>query len=256
MVIYPSPIFGPVHSRRLGVSLGINLLPADGKVCTFDCIYCECGFNADHRPRLPLPTRQEVASALEARLDDMRQHGPQPDVLTFAGNGEPTLHPQFPDIIADTLRLRDLYCPRARVSVLSNGTQAGRPEIRAALMSVDNNIQKLDTVSPIYINNVDRPQGRYDVERTVEALCMFGGQVIVQTIFFGGSYRGFDCDNTGDDYVVPWLQALQRIKPRQVMIYTIDRETPATSLTKAAPDRLDAIAGRVRQMGIECSVSY
>ena len=121
-VIYPSPIFGPVHSRRLGVSLGINLLPEDGKVCTFDCIYCECGFNSDHRPKKPLPTREEVRAALEARLQDMQKNGPVPDVLTFAGNGEPTAHPHFPEIIEDTLALRDKYFPKAKVSVLSNST--------------------------------------------------------------------------------------------------------------------------------------
>ena len=145
-VIYPSPIFGPVHSRRLGVSLGINLLPADGKVCTFDCIYCECGFNADYRPKQPLPTREEVRSALEARLRDMQQNGPTPDVLTFAGNGEPTAHPCFPEIIEDTLALRDNYFPNAKVSVLSNSTFIHRPAVFEALNKIDNNILKLARV--------------------------------------------------------------------------------------------------------------
>ena len=145
-VIYPSPIFGPVHSRRLGVSLGINLLPEDGKVCSFDCIYCECGFNADHRPKKALPTREEVRNALEARLQDMQQNGPQPDVLTFAGNGEPTAHPHFPEIIEDTLMLRDKYFPNAKVSVLSNSTFIHRPAVFDALKKIDNNILKLDTV--------------------------------------------------------------------------------------------------------------
>ena len=139
-VIYPSPIFGPVHSRRLGVSLGINLLPADGKVCTFDCIYCECGFNAQRRPKLPLPTREEVRQALETRLQQMQTEGPVPDVLTFAGNGEPTAHPHFPEIIDDTLELRNRYFPKAKVSVLSNSTQVIQPAIRQALMRVDNAI--------------------------------------------------------------------------------------------------------------------
>ena len=135
-VIYPSPIFGPVHSRRLGVSLGINLLPEDGKVCTFDCIYCECGFNSDHRPKKPLPTREEVRAALEARLQDMQKNGPVPDVLTFAGNGEPTAHPHFPEIIEDTLALRDKYFPKAKVSVLSNSTFIHRPTVFEALNKI------------------------------------------------------------------------------------------------------------------------
>jgi wyosine [tRNA(Phe)-imidazoG37] synthetase (radical SAM superfamily) len=255
-VIYPSPIFGPVHSRRLGVSLGINLLPADGKVCTFDCIYCECGFNAERRPKLPLPTREEVAHALETRLQDMQQHGPVPDVLTFAGNGEPTAHPHFPEIIADTVALRNRYFPEAKVSVLSNATQTLREDVRRALMMVDNNIQKLDTVSPEYIRRVDRPQGAYDVRRVVESLKLFRGHVVVQSIFFGGNYEGFDCDNTGEEYVQPWLDALKEIGPKQVMVYTIDRETPAQGLKKTAPERLDLIAARVRSLGIDCSVSY
>ena len=163
-VIYPSPIFGPVHSRRLGISLGINLMPADGKVCTFDCIYCECGFNADHRPRLKRPTREEVAAALEQKLKEMQADGQLPDVLTFAGNGEPTAHPQFTGIIDDTIRLRDSYCPEAKVSVLSNATMAMRPDVHAALERVDNNILKLDTVSQEYINKVNRPT--YQSEQT------------------------------------------------------------------------------------------
>ena len=146
-IIFPSPIFGPIHSRRLGVSLGINLLPEDGKVCSFDCIYCECGFNADHRPKKHLPAREEVRTALEEKLKDMQQNGPAPDVLTFAGNGEPTAHPHFPEIIEDTLALRDHYFPKAKVSVLSNSTFIDRPAVFDALNKIDNNILKPDTVS-------------------------------------------------------------------------------------------------------------
>lgn len=251
-IIYPSPIFGPVHSRRLGVSLGINLLPADGKVCTFDCIYCECGFNADHRPTAKMPTRQQVAEALERKLQDMKQNGPAPDVLTFAGNGEPTANPHFPEIIADTLLLRDKYFPQAKVSVLSNATMTGRPEVHRALMLVDNNIQKLDTVDPCYINKVDRPTGRYDVSEVIEWLKAFNGHVIIQTMFMHAP----GLDNTQPQYVDPWLEALRRIAPQQVMIYTVDRETPDPSLTKATHEELDAISDRVAAMGIPCQASY
>ena len=145
-VIYPSPIFGPVHSRRLGVSLGINLMPADGKLCSFNCVYCECGLNEHFRPSSPRPTRQEVAEALEARLLDMQQNGPFPDVLTFAGNGEPTAHPHFAEIMEDTIYLRNKYFPNAKVSVLSNATMLHKPAVFEALKQVDNNILKLDTV--------------------------------------------------------------------------------------------------------------
>ncbi|MBQ8463403.1 MAG: radical SAM protein [Prevotella sp.] len=255
-IIYPSPIFGPVHSRRLGISLGINLLPADGKVCSFDCIYCECGFNEEHRPSLPLPTPAEVSQALEAKLRQMADEGLLPDVLTFAGNGEPTCHPHFAEIISDTIRLRDRYCPQAKVSVLSNSTMIHRPEVHDALMRVDNNILKLDTVDPVYINKVDHPAGTYDVEKIIERMKAFHGHLTIQTMFMRGECNGESVDNTGDEYVQPWLDAVSKIAPRQVMVYTIDRETPAQGLLKATPAQLDAIKQRVEALGIPCSASY
>lgn len=255
-VIYPSPIFGPIHSRRLGVSLGINLLPADGKSCTFDCIYCECGYNKDHRPKAKLPTREEVAAALEAKLRDMTANGPHPDVLTFAGNGEPTSHPHFAEIMDDTLRLRDKYFPEAKVSVLSNSTFIHRPAVHRALMRVDNNILKLDTVDTEYINKVDRPTGFYDVRRIIDGLKSFNGHVIIQTMFMKGKMDGEDVDNTGERYVGPWLEAVKEIKPMEVMVYTIDRETPDHDLLKASHEELDAIRDRVIAAGIPCTASY
>jgi wyosine [tRNA(Phe)-imidazoG37] synthetase (radical SAM superfamily) len=255
-IIYPSPIFGPVHSRRLGISLGINLLPADGKVCSFDCIYCECGFNEDHRPTLPMPTREEVAKKLEEKLKEMKAEGQLPDVLTFAGNGEPTCHPHFAEIIDDTIRLRNQYCPEAKVSVLSNSTMIHRQQVHDALMTVDNNILKLDTVDPIYINKVDHPNGTYDVNLIIERLKAFKGHVIIQTMFMRGECKGESVDNTGEEYVAPWLEAVKDIKPQQVMIYTIDRETPTQGLLKATHEQLDAIRDRVIAAGIPCSASY
>ena len=256
-VIYPSPIFGPIHSRRLGLSLGINLQPADGKICTFDCIYCECGFNADRRPSLPRPTREEVAKALEIKLKDMAESGRVPDVLTFAGNGEPTAHPHFAEIIDDTIKLRDRYCPQAKVSVLSNSTMLHRKQVHDALMHVDNNILKLDTVSMDYIKKVDRPLlPTYDVEDIIESLKAFNGHVIIQTMFMKGSMNGEDVDNVKEEYIKPWLDAVKRIQPMEVMVYTIDRETPDHDLAKATHDELDAIRDRVIAMGIPCTASY
>ena len=255
-LIYPSPIFGPVHSRRLGVSLGINLLPPDGKVCSFDCIYCECGFNRDFRPKSPMPTRDEVARALESQLQKMQQEGPAPDVFTFAGNGEPTLHPDFAAIIDDTIRLRDRYFPQAKVSVLTNATQLHRADVFEALRRVDNNICKLDTIGPEYIRQVDRPNAAYDVEAVIDRLIAFGQDCVVQTMFMQGEWEGRSVSNVADEYVMPWLSALQLIQPREVMIYTIERETPAHGLQKASHEQLDGIAARVRAVGLECSVAY
>ncbi len=256
-VLYSSPIFGPVHSRRLGISLGINLMPHDGKNCTFDCIYCECGFNHDHVPHTPRPTPHEVHEALQSQLERMRSEGTPPDVLTFAGNGEPTLHPQFAEIVADVVELRNRFFPQAKVSVLSNATQITRPEVFDALLMVDNNILKLDTVSPRYIQRVDRPTSNtYDVEKIIGAMCRFGQRCIIQTMFMQGTYDGHDIDNTTDEYVMPWLDAVRHINPREVMIYTIDRETPATTLRKATHQQLDRIATLLTQNNISCQVSY
>ena len=255
-VIYPSPIFGPVHSRRLGVSLGVNLMPGDGKVCTFDCIYCECGFNKDFRPRQCRPTRDEVRAALEDKLREMRDEGRLPDVITFAGNGEPTAHPDFGAIIGDTMALRDAYCPAAKVSVLSNSTFIGRQEVFDALLRVDNNILKLDTVDEDYIRLVNRPSCRYDLGSLVERMKQFGAQMIVQTMFMHGTFEGRRVDNVDDSYVLPWMEAVKAIRPRMVMIYTIDRETPDKELTKATHAELDRIAAMLRAEGLEVSVSY
>lgn len=255
-VIYPSPIFGPIHSRRLGVSLGINLAPSDGKFCSFDCIYCECGFNADRRPAQPLPTREEVKSALENKLKEMLVDGPFPDVITFAGNGEPTAHPHFYDIISDTISLRDCYFPNAKVSVLSNATFINRPLVVEALKMVDNNILKLDTVNEEYIRVVDRPNGNYILKEILDNLKAFNGHVIIQTMFMKGSFEGKSVDNTGDEYVLPWLAAIKKIAPQQVMIYTVDRETPDKYLCKATHEELDRILKMLIEEGINASASY
>lgn len=255
-IIFPSPIFGPIHSRRLGVSLGINLLPDDGKVCSFDCIYCECGFNAERRTKKLLPTREEVRTALEEKLKDMQANGPAPDVLTFAGNGEPTAHPHFPEIIEDTLALRDKYFPKAKVSVLSNSTFIDRPAVFNALNKIDNNILKLDTVDEEYIRQLDRPNGKYSVKKIIERMKEFEGNCIVQTMFLKGSYQGKDVDNTSDKYVLPWIEAVKEIAPRQVMIYTIDRETPDHNLQKATHEELDRIVTLLEKEGIPTTASY
>lgn len=251
-IIYPSPVFGPVQSRRLGISLGINLLPADGKVCSFDCIYCECGFNADHRPQQPLPTREEVSTALQRKLQKMAEDYTLPDVLTFAGNGEPTCHPHFAEIIDDTIRLRDRYCPKAKVSVLSNSTMIHRQTVHDALMRVDNNILKLDTVDADFIRQVDRPTGTYDLGRIISQMKRFQGHLIIQTMFLHGP----GINNTTEEYVSPWLETVKEIAPQQVMIYTIDRETPDQCLSKATHEELDNIRNLVITAGIVCSASY
>lgn len=254
--IYPSPIFGPIKSRRLGISLGINLLPDDGKVCTFDCIYCECGLNATRRTKSPLPTRRKVAAALEKKLQEMKEYGELPDVLTFAGNGEPTIHPHFGEIIDDTIALRDRLCPNAKVSVLTNATLITRDTVFEALKKVDNNILKLDTIDSEYISIVDRPTGKYDLEAIIGRMKAFEGKAVIQTMFLKGEVDGRNVDNTGDSYVMPWIAAVKEIAPREVMIYTIDRETPISTLQKATREELDRIVALLADEGIKATASY
>lgn len=252
-IIYPSPIFGPVNSRRLGVSLGINLMPADGKVCTFDCLYCECGYNADFRPTLKRPTREEVKEGLEQVLRQRREDNLPLDDISFAGNGEPTGHPDFKAIVEDTILLRNEYFPKASLSVLSNSTFIDREDVRQTLMLVDNNILKLDTIDPAYIQKLDRPQQpSYDVRNIIENMKRFNGHVIIQTMFLCGD----GMDDTSEHYVEPWLRAIEDIKPQKVMVYTIDRETPDQKLRKASRPTLDAIKARVEELGITCTASY
>ena len=231
-------------------------MPGDGKVCTFDCIYCECGLNATRRTKSPLPTREEVAAALEAKLMEMKKHGELPDVLTFAGNGEPTIHPHFGEIIDDTIALRDRLCPAAKVSVLTNATLITRDTVFEALKKVDNNILKLDTVDSSYIDTIDRPTGKYDVNTIIDRMRAFNGKAVIQTMFLKGEVDGKDMDNTGDSYVMPWIATVKEIAPREVMIYTIDRETPVSGLMKASREELDRIVALLAKEGIKATASY
>ena len=253
--LFGSAIFGPIHSRRLGVSLGVNLLPATGKVCSFDCIYCECGYNAERRGG-KLPAADDVIVALEAKLQSMHGAGDKLDVITFAGNGEPTLHPEFARVIDATIALRDRFYPEAKVSVLSNSTRIDRPDVFEALKRVDNNILKLDSMNPATVALIDAPTSPdFSVDKVVDNLCRFEGNLIIQTMFLRGEHGGKTVDNTVDSEVDAWLEALKRIKPRQVMVYSIDRPTPEKNLVKVPKEELEKIADKARALGFDVSVA-
>lgn len=253
--LYDNIIFGPVRSRRLGLSLGVNLLPIDSKLCSFDCIYCECGWNDEHPGKRRFNAREDVSAMLDATLEKMVAAGTPPDVITFAGNGEPTLHPDFELIIEDTIALRDKHCPAAKVSVLSNATQIHRDDVRRALLRVDNNILKLDSAFDSTVQLVNKPQGAYTVARTVELFKKFEGKLIVQTMFLRGEYLSQRIDNTTEEEVSAWLKLIEAIAPKQVMVYSLDRDTPCQTLEKVEKDELRAIAARVEALGIACSVA-
>ena len=253
--LYNNIIFGPRRSRRLGLSLGVNLLPIESKLCSFDCIYCECGWNGDHPGKRRFNSREDVRAMLDETLARMVKEGTPPDVITFAGNGEPTMHPDFEQIIDDTIALRDKHCPTARVSVLSNATQIHREDVRRALLRVDNNILKLDSAFDATVQLMNKPQGSYTVRGIVELMKLFEGRLIVQTMFLRGEYLGQKVDNTTDEEVTAWLELVKEIAPRQVMVYSLDRDTPCQTISKVDKDELREIAKRVEALGIECSVA-
>ena len=254
--LYHEIIYGPVHSRRLGLSLGVNLLPVSSKLCSFDCIYCECGWNAEHTGARRFNAREDVHTHLEATLQRMVAAGTPPDVITFAGNGEPTMHPQFEAIIDDTLALRNEICPLTKVSVLSNATQLHRDDVRRALLRVDNNILKLDSAFDETVRLMNNPQSAsYTVRDVVETMKLFKGQLTVQTMFLRGECNGRKVDNTTEREVSAWLDLMAEIRPKQVMVYSLDRDTPCLTLEKASHEDLQAIAARVEARGIACSIA-
>lgn len=260
-LVYPSPIFGPIKSRRLGISLGVNIMPGDGKWCSFDCVYCECGLNRDHHPKEPLPTTEEVHDKLESTLKQMKERGERLDVITFSGNGEPTMHPMFSKIVDNVLSLRNEYYPEAKVTVLSNSTQIYRQDVFDTLMKVDNALMKLDTVSDKYIHTVDQPVGNYNLQLIIDRLANMNGHAVIQTMFMKGSIKNkvgkiVSVDNCNDKYITPYIETLKKIKPRKVMIYTLDREWPTEGLEKADHKTMDEIAEKICKAGFDTSVSY
>jgi wyosine [tRNA(Phe)-imidazoG37] synthetase (radical SAM superfamily) len=254
--LFDKIIFGPVKSRRLGVSLGVNLLPTNVKVCSFDCIYCECGLTPKkNTEKGTLPTREEVRQKLDEKLQAMAGEHQLPDVITFAGNGEPTLHREFAGIIDDTIELRNKWSPDARIAVLSNASMLHKEDVFDALLKVEDNIQKLDSAYPETVALLDCPRGNFNLEKVVGQLKKFEGNVIIQTMFVKGAFKGNRIDNTTEKEVWAWLELLKIIKPSQVMIYTIARDTPVDTLEKIPLEKLNEIADRVKKAGYKVQVS-
>ncbi|MGM9802645.1 MAG: radical SAM protein [Muribaculaceae bacterium] len=255
-VLFHETVFGPIHSRRLGVSLGVNLMPNDGKICSFDCVYCEAGYNAQGQGSIGVPKREQVKRQLKKRLAEMQQKGEKLDVITFSGNGEPTLHPEFKQIVHDVINLRNQYYPQAKVSVLSNSTMVGKPNVAEALKMVDNNILKLDSAIASTMRHINQPlSGNVLPEGVIEDLKAFSGQCIVQTMMLRGEHNGYAIDNTTDDEVDALIAAYLEINPREVMLYSIDRTTPEEHLQKVSAEELNSIAERMRAAGITVQVN-
>jgi len=253
--LFEDVIFGPVNSRRLGVSLGINLVPVNRKVCTFNCIYCECGWtNKNHLSSDGFPSRELIAGGLEQKLVELRSAGLLPDALTYAGNGEPTLHPDFAGVIDDTIRIRDQYAPESKVVVLSNASLAHRNGIKDALSRADRNILKLDTGIRETFLRLNQPLVSISLEDIIHNLKLFDKNLIIQTLFIRGSHKGAVIDNTSEKEIKALLTLYDEIRPAEVQVYTIARDTPVAGLEKIPVSELDTIAARVKELGIETFV--
>lgn len=253
-ILWNGIIFGPIHSRRLGTSLGVNLMPSTGKVCNFDCIYCECGWNKDGHTSEQLPSYKSVCDEMETKLMEMHSNEVKIDTITFSGNGEPTLHPDFPGIIDFTLKLRDKLYPDAKVSVLSNATNIHIVRIREALLKVDNPILKIDSGDDRLISLINRPHKNYSKNQVIDNLKKFKGRFILQTMFLKGNVDGHNIDSTDPLMVRTWLEMVIDLNPREVMVYTIDRETPAKGLNKVTVDEMEKIVEPLRHKGIPVQV--
>ncbi|MBO5107024.1 MAG: radical SAM protein [Bacteroidales bacterium] len=250
MLHFDDIVFGPIFSRRLGSSLGVNLLPSKGKLCNFDCVYCECGWNKDGIAERVFPRLEEVKAALEEKMSKAASEGVPVDSITFSGNGEPTMNPDFPEIIDVTLELRDRYFPDAKVSVLSNATLIGRPAVAEALMKVDNPILKIDASSDSLIAQINKPVGRYRLDEVVEAMMKFEGRFVLQTMFL----KSPDFDTAEPDALEKWMEIVRKVKPREIMVYTIDRETPDKSLAKYTVEEMTAFVQPLIDEGFKIQI--
>jgi wyosine [tRNA(Phe)-imidazoG37] synthetase (radical SAM superfamily) len=249
-------VFGPVRSRRLGVSLGINLLPVDKKYCNFDCIYCECGWSGLSKVKSSdLPSREATFNALQERLKGMSLSGKIPDVITFAGNGEPTMHPEFEDIMKDTVMLRDHYCPSARIAVLCNSTLIHKSSVANGLSMADQSILKLDTVFSDTYNILNKPAHGIELKSIISNLAGMGGDIILQTMFIRGEYLGRKIDNTTPEEIDGLTGAYKKINPGLIMIYTFQRDTAAEGLEKISLKQLKEIGKKIEAEGLKVEIS-
>lgn len=254
--LFDNIIFGPVSSRRLGKSLGINLLPNNQKICNFNCVYCECGWTEKTTfGKEKFHPRENVSKTLVSRLEQLKRSKNEPDVITFAGNGEPTMHPAFEEIINDTIQIRDKIIPGGQIAVLSNATLLHKPSVFRALEKVNQNILKIDSAFPETIEKINQPKGKFDLKEIVHRMKAYKRNLIIQTLFLRGEIDGIEINNTSNKEIEAWLELLKEIKPSKVMIYTFHRETSSKGLIRIPEKELQHIADKVEDIGINTLVS-
>lgn len=256
-ILFDEIVFGPVKSRRFGVSLGINLLPLHGKFCSFNCVYCECGLTNEHKQeKQVLFSAAEINASLQSRFEALKTGGLDPDNITFAGNGEPTLHPEFETIIENTIRLRDEFFPKAMITVLSNATRLDRENVKRALLLIDNNVLKLDAGTNATFQAINRPTFPITLEKVLRDLTDFKENLVIQTMLIRGEVEGKQVDNTTEEELALWLKHILDINPKLVMLYPIDRQTPYRTLEKVPEAEFQALARRIEALGIKVEVFY
>lgn len=254
-ILWEDITFGPIHSRRVGTSLGINLLPIKGKICSFDCVYCECGWNKDGKQNTKLPDLEDIKKAIETKFKEVNSKNIKVDSISFTGNGEPTIHPNFPEIIDYVIELRNKYLLGAEISVFSNAMHIDKPAIREALQKVENPILKLDAASNNLAYKINQPQGNYDVEKVVANMKLFNGNFIMQTMFLKGETEKGSVDNTIESNVEEWRKIVLELKPRKVMVYSFERETPSKGLIKATVEEMKQISAPLIEEGIVVQIN-
>ena len=250
MLHFDDIVFGPIFSRRLGSSLGVNILPSKGKLCNFDCVYCECGWNKDGVADRRFPTFKEIVTAFEDKMSSLSAEGTKVDSITFSGNGAPTMHPDFPKIVDAVLDCRDRFFPQAKVSVLSNAFLVGRPSVADALKRVDNPILKIDASSDALGSQINKPVGHYCLDDIVKALKEFDGNFILQTMFL----KSPDFDTAAPQSLQRWMEIVRELRPREIMVYTIDRETPDKSLSKYTVEEMTALVQPLLDEGYKIQI--
>ncbi|MBQ8055824.1 MAG: radical SAM protein [Paludibacteraceae bacterium] len=254
-ILWDKIVFGPIHSRRVGVSLGINIMPISGKVCSFDCIYCECGWNKDGKKNQHIPTLEEIENAIKNRFAELSKEGIIVNSISFTGNGEPTLHKNFPEIIDLTINYRNLYLKDSQISVFTNSTFLHKEEVRNALMKIDNPILKLDAGNNELITLINQPNKSYDIDEVTENMKLFNGNFIIQTLFLKGENNGKNIDNTNQENTNQWIKKVIEVHPREVMAYTLDRETPSNTLKIATYEEIEQITKPLVEAGIKVQIN-
>lgn len=245
-----SVVYGPIHSRRLGHSLGINPLPLSYKFCDFDCVYCQYGWTPDKGSGEKLKRAPQLLEEIQKSFAHHRQIKTPVDCITIAGNGEPTMHPDFLSIVSGLMKLRNEFYPRAKVGVLSDSSQADRPKIREALEMLDERYMKLDAGHAALHEKINKPRGDFDFERMVNALRGLR-DIVIQSLFMQGTY-----DNTQPGDIDKWIETVGFIQPREVQVYTIDRRPADPGLRKVSVQRLQEIADMCHSMTGIRSIVY